>query len=101
MGTAVEYERLARDAGLVPVAVQDVSRQVKRTWPICARRAVLGLLRDPSYRRFLFREGGPNRIFALTLFRIWLAYEVGAMRYVIFTFVKPGSEPVARTAGTR
>jgi tocopherol O-methyltransferase len=92
METAAEHRRLARTAGLVPVAFQDVSRQVKRTWPICARRLALGLLREPAYRRFLLREGGPNRIFALTLLRIWFAYEVGAMRYGILTFVKPGGE---------
>jgi tocopherol O-methyltransferase len=26
-----------------------------------------------------------NRIFALTMLRLWLAYDTGAMRYVIFS----------------
>ena len=88
METVAEYHRLARDAGLIPDDFRDVSRQVKRTWPICARRVSAALLRDPDYRRFLF-DGGPNRIFALTLARIWLAYELGTMRYGILTAVKP------------
>jgi tocopherol O-methyltransferase len=86
MEAAGEYLRLARASRLEPVAFRDASRQVKSTWPICARRVLGGLIRDPASRRFLLRDGGPNRIFALTLLRIWLAYEVGAMRYGIFTY---------------
>jgi tocopherol O-methyltransferase len=89
MEPVAEYHRLARAVGLVPTDFRDVSRQVKRTWPICARRVVAGLIREPSYRRFLLGSGSPNRIFALTLARIWLAYELGAMRYGIITAVKP------------
>lgn len=91
MGSAAEYDRLARAAGLVPVAFQDVSRQVKKTWPICARRIAAGLVRDPSYRRFLLRERSPHKVFGLTMLRIWLAYELGSMRYGILTAIKPGS----------
>jgi tocopherol O-methyltransferase len=96
-----EHLRQSRAAGFVPVASVDVSRQVKRTWPICARRVAAGLLRDPTYRHFLLRGGSPNRIFALTLARIWLAYELGSMRYGILTAAKPGagagaSAPAAR-----
>lgn len=29
-----------------------------------------------------------NRVFALTILRIWIAYRVGAMRHGVFTFVK-------------
>ena len=89
MESAAEHERLAREVGLVPLAFQDVSRKVKKTWPICARRAIVSMIREPAYRRFFLREGGPNRIFALTLLRIWTAYELGAMRYGILTALKP------------
>lgn len=89
METAGVYDDLARSAGLEPVAFRDVSRQVKATWPMCVRRVAGVLMTDPASRRFLLRDGGPNRVFALTLFRIWLAYEVGAMRYGILTYEKP------------
>ena len=89
MGSASEYQRLAQAAGLVPICFQDVSRKVKRTWPICAGRVVRGLLREPSYRRFLLHGQSSNRVFALTLLRIWLAYELGSMRYGILTALKP------------
>jgi tocopherol O-methyltransferase len=90
MEPMAEYLRLARAVGLVPESFKDFTQQVKRTWPICARRVVAGFFREPSYRRFLFRRGGsPNRIFGLTLARIWLAYELGCMRYGIMTAVRP------------
>ena len=91
MGSTAEYRELAQAAGLVPVCFQDVSRQVKRTWPICAWRVARGLVREPSYRQFLARGKSSNKIFALTLLRIWLAYELGSMRYGILTAVKPGA----------
>lgn len=89
METAAVYQRLGRESGLVPAGFRDVSRHVKSTWPICIRRLAGALIREPAHRRFLFRDGGPNRIFALTMLRIWLAYEVGAMRYGILTYEKP------------
>ena len=36
---------------------------------------------DRSYRRFLRDARAVNRIFALTLLGIWLAYQTGSMRY--------------------
>lgn len=86
--TASEYERLGQASGLVPVGFQDVSRQVKVTWPICARRVLGALIREPADRHFLLHGRSSNRIFALTLLRIWLAYELGVMRYGILTYEK-------------
>lgn len=88
METAAEYQRLGRAFGLEPAGFLDLSRQVKPTWPICARRLLGALLRNPEHRRFLLRDGGPNRIFALTVLRIWLAYETGAMVYGVLSFEK-------------
>lgn len=89
MGTADEYHALARAAGLNPVAFEDLSRRVKKTWPVCAGRVVKGLFREPEYRKFLFAGKSPDRIFALTVLRIWLAYETGNMRYGLLCAVKP------------
>ena len=83
------HRQLAAAAGLEPVHYEDLSRQVKRTWPICAWRTIKGLIRNPDYRHFLFKEKSPDRVFALTLFRILLAYETGSMRYGILKAVKP------------
>jgi len=91
IGSASEYQQLAKDSGLVPVKFQDVSDRVKRTWSICAGRLARGLLQDHSYRQFLFHGPSSNKIFALTLLRIWLAYQLGCMRYGILTAVKPAT----------
>lgn len=89
METASEYDRVARSVGFVPGNTHDVSRQVQRTWSICAGRVLKGVISNPDHRRFLFREGGPNRVFAVTLARIWLAYATGSMRYGVLTYQRP------------
>lgn len=84
MGTPCDYEQFFETAGFVVESFEDVSAQVKKTWPICAGRFLVELIRQPRYARFLFNRHAHNRIFALTIFRIWLAYQTGSMRYGIF-----------------
>lgn len=88
MGTRGEYAAMAGKAGFECLAYEDVSRQVRRTWTLCARRFAGRLLRDPAYRRLLGRNGARNRAFARSVPRLILAYRTGAMRYGIFTFGK-------------
>lgn len=88
LGTQAEYTHWMTEAGFQIEEARDVSRQVARTWPICAWRFILRTLRRPSYIRFLLDPKNDNRIFALTMLRLWLAYHTGAMRYVIFSAVK-------------
>ena len=89
MGTATDYQRFFEAAGFDFEAFQDITRRVKRTWPICAYRFFIGLCRNPAYARFLFNQHSHNRVFALTMLRIWLAYNTGSMRYGVFTANKP------------
>jgi tocopherol O-methyltransferase len=84
-----EFRAATEAAGFVNYQFQDLASQVKRTWPLCALRTMKGLLTKAHYRRFLFSSRNPNRIFALTLFRIWLAYELGVQRYGVFSAEKP------------
>ena len=86
---ASEFQAATAAAGFTRFQLTDYTQQVKRTWPLCAWRTVKGLFTRPSYRRFLFSSNNPNRIFALTLFRIWAAYELGVMRYGVYSAVKP------------
>lgn len=90
MGTAADYRRFFEEAGFEFDSFRDLTRQVKKTWPVCAMRFLGGLCRKPAYARFLFNRHRRNRIFALTMLRIWLAYNTGSMRYGIFTANKPG-----------
>lgn len=88
MGTEAEYVSWMQNAGFEVRSASDVSEKVARTWPICAWRLLLGLMRKPAYLRFILDARNDNRIFAITMLRIWLAYRRGAMRYVIFASVK-------------
>ena len=89
MGSETEYRALLADAGFTGVRVEDLSVAVKRTWSKCARGVGIRLLHDARYRHFLFDRASRNRVFALTLLRIWAAYETGAMRYLLFVAHKP------------
>jgi tocopherol O-methyltransferase len=84
MGTEAEYRALLTGAGFEVARAEDLSQAVKATWPRCARGVARRLMRDARYRRFLLSRASRNRVFALTLLRIWAAYETGAMRYVLF-----------------
>lgn len=89
MGTEAEYRGWLAAAGFGAVAAEDISAAVRRTWTVCARRLAALLLRDAEARRFLLDSAQRNRVFALTLLRLWAAYRTGAMRYVVFTAEKP------------
>jgi tocopherol O-methyltransferase len=88
LGSASDYEALAQQAGFRIEQFEDITRAVERTWPAIVRRLVLKFATEPRYVRFLFSPHARNRVFALTILRIWIAYRTDAMRYGIFTFVK-------------
>lgn len=90
METVGVYEAAGREVGLELTSHVDLSRKVKSTWPICVGRGIKRLLLDRSYRTFVLGHANTNRVFALTLFRIWLAYETGAMKYGLLTYEKTG-----------
>ena len=89
MGNEADYRRLGAQAGFQLQQVEDLSANVSRTWWICAQRVVAALATKPRYLRFLIDRTATDRIFALTLLRIMLAYRTGAMRYCLFVFRRP------------
>jgi len=89
MGTEGDYRDFATRAGFAVAQVEDISARVSRTWWICARRFLARLATRPDYLKFLLNRGAANRVFALTLFRLLLAYRTQAMRYCVFTLQKP------------
>jgi tocopherol O-methyltransferase len=89
LGTVSEYQAWIDGAGLTLEEEIDLSSQVSKTWPVCAWRFCLALLRKPGHLRILLDAEQDNRIFALTMLRIWLAYKLGAMRMVVFSASKP------------
>ncbi|MDQ0770223.1 tocopherol O-methyltransferase [Pseudarthrobacter defluvii] len=92
MGTREEYEAMAKAAGFAVAGYEDVSRQVPRTWMICAGRLLKAVLVDPEIRRLALGAGNRGAIFSIP--RLILAYRTGAMHYGIFTLAK-----AAETAG--
>jgi len=89
MGTERDYRALLGEAGLQVTGVEDLTDRVKGTWPRGVRALGARLLREQRYRGFLASPSSRNRVFARTLLRIWMAYEVGAMRYLLFTARRP------------
>lgn len=90
MGTREDYEELARRAGFIAAGYEDIGRQVRRTWSICARRVARRLVTDPALRRFAFARTTQNRSFLFSVPRLMLALRTGAMRYGVFAWEKPG-----------
>lgn len=88
LGSQSDYEALAEAAGFRLHEFEDVTRAVERTWPMIVRRLLVKFATAPRYLKFLFTSHAQNRVFGLTILRIWLAYRMGAMRYGIFTFQK-------------
>lgn len=89
LGTPAEYRRWARAAGFEGIAYDDLSRQVRRTWPLVVGRVARAVLTDPAARRYLRDPAQRDRAFALTPFRLWLAYRVGALRYGLLSARRP------------
>ncbi len=89
MGDERDYRTFAARAGFDVMSVEDLSARVRRTWPVCARRVLAGLLTRPRYLRYLLDRSAHNRIFAVTMLRIMIAYRTGAMRYCLMVFGKP------------
>lgn len=67
------------------ISLIDISRSVRRTWSICAARLARRVASSPETRRFLRDNRARNRIFAITVLRIMVAYRLGAMRYGLLT----------------
>ncbi|GAA5481441.1 class I SAM-dependent methyltransferase [Haloferula sargassicola] len=89
MGTERDYLDWLHAAGLEMLDAEDFTRQVEKTWSVCLRRTLKALLHDRDLRRFLMSRHQENRVFAITLLRIRAAYLLGAMRYVVFTAMRP------------
>ena len=88
LASAEEYLAMLAQCAFHDLEFTDLTKKVKRTWTISALRLIRRWLGDPALRRRLADPQFTNRVFAKTIFRIRLAYEIGAMRYGIFSAVK-------------
>jgi tocopherol O-methyltransferase len=88
MGDEADYRAMAEAAGFRVELVSDISDRVRQTWSICLRRVVGKIVTDARYRRFLMERSAENRVFALTLGRLLLAYRTRSMRYCLLVMRK-------------
>nr|WP_294520052.1 class I SAM-dependent methyltransferase [uncultured Rhodopila sp.] len=86
MGDEADYRQFGGQAGFRVIGVEDLSDQVRRTWSICVRRGLAKLATDPRYLRFLLDGTATDRIFAVTMLRIMIAYRTRSMRYCLLVF---------------
>lgn len=85
MASAREYEEMLASAGFGDLEFEDLTRQVKKTWRVCALRCLTRISSHQFLRQRFFDSTFANRVFAKTVLRIWLAYTLGSMRYGIFS----------------
>jgi len=83
--TESEYRQWLEAEDLRLLLFDDLSRDVRRTWSVCARRVCIRLLEDPDARSYMLDAARTERVFALAVGRIWLAYRLGALRYGVLT----------------
>jgi len=89
MGTERDYRTWFEDAGFEGVEFEDYTKNVSRTWPIIVARCAKRMLWDISAWKYLL-SGAKSLDFSRSLFRIWMGYQLGCMRYGLFTATKPG-----------
>lgn len=89
LGSMAEYKAMIARAGMRLVRGEELTRHVRKTWWICARRLLHRLFTSPTYLQALIDSSNANRVFALTVFRILTAYYTGAMGYGLLVVEKP------------
>jgi len=93
MGSRADYDALASQAGFTLRSYDDISRNVRRTWSVCARRLAVRLVTDRTIRELALSRATRNRDFLLSIPRLMLALRSGAMRYGVFVWDKAEREP--------
>mgnify|MGYP006423178525 CR=1 FL=1 len=79
--TAADLRRWVEAAGLTLERLDDVTPLVRHTWTVVLGRFARALCTDPAVLRVLLDATEPERVFARTLPRIWLAQHLGVLRY--------------------
>lgn len=99
---ASECSRWFAAGGFTEITFEDLTPKVERTWTLCAGRVAGAVVRDRAARAFVLRGTSQNRVFALTVLRIFAAYRLGAMKYGLFEAIKPvpstGRAPLETTS---
>ena len=87
--TGAQYTEMAERVGLQVLSLEDLSRNVRRTWLIAAGRLVKALATESRYRGYLLDPRRSERTFVRAIGRMVIAYYTGALRYGMLTAQKP------------
>ena len=90
LGSMSDYKNFYTESGFRFADCEDYSQNVKKTWSLTILGTAKHLLTKPKDLAYLLDGNKLNREFALTQFRLRLAFETGAMRYGIFKGTKSG-----------
>ncbi|MDF1823605.1 MAG: methyltransferase domain-containing protein [Verrucomicrobiales bacterium] len=85
--SAEELKAVAVGEGFAVETFREVGKQVKKTWRIILGRLIWKVMTRREYLRFLWNNLRSDRIFPLTVLRVMLAYEIGALQYGLIGLV--------------
>lgn len=83
MGTLQEYKNFLLENNFRLETWNDLTHQVKKTWTLSIKNLFQHMLQKPEDLKLLLSKWNSNAEFAKSLFRIRLAYETGAMKYIL------------------
>lgn len=79
--TAGQLHGWATEAGFGIEQLDDFTPLVRRTWTVVLSRILGALVTDVDVIQILLDSSEPDRVFARTVPRIWLAQHLGVLRY--------------------
>lgn len=88
IGTEAEYRKMMEKAGFVEIEYEDLTDSVRKTWSVIAYRLTKAILTDEKVRNLLRNKKVPDRVFAITIYRIWLAFKLRSLRYGLLSATK-------------
>lgn len=89
LGSLSEYRNALERAGFIVTDTRDITRQVRRTWTVIIGRVLRSLMTRRDYWSYLLDPNKRERVFALSLLRMALAYRSGALHYALLSAERP------------
>jgi tocopherol O-methyltransferase len=89
LGTASEYRKWMREEGFDVIGYEDLSQKVQKTWALAIAEGIKTVATSQKHLRFALSPENPNRVFLLTMLRMWIAYKTKSMCYGIIAARKP------------
>ena len=89
LASRADYQSLAARSGLAFESFEDLTRNVRKTWRLCLQRLLTSLTTDPDVRSLALGGAKGSRSFMLSLPRLIVAMQTGAMGYGLFVWSKP------------